>query len=253
MNTLNSEHVFRYGTKIINYDLVRSRRVKTCEIIINDENTVFIRSPYSKPLSEIENLLKNKMKWISRKQNEYKEKEHRIEIIRPTFQNNSTVPYLGKNLKLNVIQSYSITKDTIRLKGNQLFAFIKTDNKITDNVTLEPRVKLLYEKWIAEESKNLFEAKVSEFSKKIGVTPSKIVIKNLKNRWGSATKEGKINLNYNLIKAPENVIDYIIIHELCHFKIKKHSHQFWNLLRKYVPDYKGRLNWLDINSKQIIL
>ena len=253
MNTLNSEHVFRYGTKMINYDLVRSRRVKTCEIIINDENTVLIRSPYSKPLSEIENLLKNKMTWISRKQNEYKENEHRIEIIRPTYQNNSTVPYLGKNLKLNVIQSYSITKDTIRLKGNQLFAFIKTDNKATDNVTLEPRVKLLYEKWIAEESKSLFEAKVSEFSKKIGVTPSKIVIKNLKNRWGSATKEGKVNLNYNLIKAPENVIDYIIIHELCHFKIKKHSHQFWNLLRKYVPDYKGRLNWLDINSKQIIL
>ena len=103
---------------------------------------------------------------------------------------------------------------------------------------LEPRVKLLYEKWIAEESKNLFEAKVSEFSKKIGVTPSKIVIKNLKNRWGSATKEGKVNLNYNLIKAPENVIDYIIIHELCHLIIKKHSHQFWDLLKKYVSDYK---------------
>ena len=132
MNTFNSEHVFRYGTKIINYDLVRSRRVKTCEIIINDENTVVVRSPYSKPLSEIENLLKNKMKWISRKQDEYKEKEHRIEIIRPTYQNNSTVPYLGKNLKLNVIQSYSINKDTIKIKGNQLFAFIKTDNKVTD-------------------------------------------------------------------------------------------------------------------------
>ena len=61
MNTLNSEHVFQYGTKMINYNLVRSKRVKTCEIIINDENTVVVRSPYSKPLSEIENLLKNKM------------------------------------------------------------------------------------------------------------------------------------------------------------------------------------------------
>lgn len=232
---------------------MRSRRVKTCEIIINDENTLVVRSPYSKPLSEIENLLKNKMTWISRKQSEYKENEVRIEIMRPSFQNNSTVPYLGKNLKLNVIRSYSITKDSIRLKANQLFTLIKTDNKATDNVMLEPRVKLLYEKWIAEESKSLFEAKVSEFSKKIGVSPSKIVIKNLKNRWGSATKEGKINLNYNLIKAPENIIDYIIIHELCHFKIKKHSHQFWNLLSKYIPDYKEKLNWLEVNGKNMIL
>ena len=232
---------------------MRSRRVKTCEIIINDENTLVVRSPYSKPLSEIENLLKNKMTWISRKQSEYKENEGRIEIMRPSFQNNSTVPYLGKNLKLNVIRSYSITKDSIRLKANQLFTLIKTDNKATDNVMLEPRVKLLYEKWIAEESKSLFEAKVSEFSKKIGVSPSKIVIKNLKNRWGSATKEGKINLNYNLIKAPENIIDYIIIHELCHFKIKKHSHQFWNLLSKYIPDYKEKLNWLEVNGKNMIL
>ena len=102
----------------------------------------------------------------------------------------------------------------------------------------------------AEGSKKLFEVKVSEFSK-FGVTPSKIVIKNLKNRWG-ATKEGKVNLNYNLIKAPENVIDYIIIHELCHFKIKKHSHQFWNLLRKFVPDYKGKNEWLEINGKHLI-
>lgn len=195
MNTFDSEHVFRYGTKMINYDLVRSRHVKTCEIIINDENTLVVRSPYSKPLSEIENLLKNKMMWISRKQSEYKKNEDRIEIKRPTYKNNSTVPYLGKNLKLNVIQSYSITKDTIKLKGNQLFASIKTDNKITDNVILELRVKLLYEKWITEECKSLFEAKVSEFSRKIGVTPSKIVIKNLKNRWGSATEKGIINLN----------------------------------------------------------
>ena len=88
----------------------------------------------------------------------------------------------------------------MNLKGNQLFAFIKTDNKVTNdhNWTLEPRVKLLYEKWIAKESKIIFKEKVSEFSKKIGVTPSKIIIKNLKNRWGSATKKGKINLNYNL-------------------------------------------------------
>ena len=109
MNNLISEHIYQYGTKKINYSLVRSRRVKTCEIIVNDENTVMVRSPYNKPLAEIENLLKNKMVWVSRKQIEYKEKEDKIEMISPTFQNNSTVPYLGRNLRLNIIQYSSIS------------------------------------------------------------------------------------------------------------------------------------------------
>jgi predicted metal-dependent hydrolase len=255
MNNSISEHIYQYGTKIVNYNLVRSRRVKTCEIIINDENTVVIRSPYSKPISEIEGLLKNKMNWISRKQIEYKGKEHRIEIIRPTFQNNSTVPYLGRNLKLNIIQSYSTEKDAVEFKSNQLFAFIKTNNMISASnydTKLKTRVKLLYEKWLARQANDVFMQKVFEFSKMIKVNPNKIIIKNLKNRWGSATEKGIINLNINLLKAPEHVIDYIIIHELCHLKIKKHSHHFWYLLRNYIPDYKDKLNWLEINGTHMV-
>ena len=230
---------------------MRSRRVKTCEIIVNDENKVMVRSPYSKSQSEIETLLKNKMTWISRKQIEFKEKEDKIVIIRPTFQNNSTVPYLGSNLRLNIIQSYSKKKDAIEFKGNQLFAFVKIDNKFTMN-RLDTQVKLLYEKWITKESKFIFKEKVMQFSKIIEVTPPKIIIKDLKNRWGSATENGIINLNVNLVKAPEDIIDYIISHELCHFKIKDHSHRFWAFLRKFIPKYSKYIEWLDVNGKNMI-
>lgn len=72
----------------------------------------------------------------------------------------------------------------------------------------------------------MFKKKVMQFSKIMEVNPSKIIIKDLKNRWGSTTKEGVINLNVNLVKAPEHIIDYIISHELCHFRIRDHSHRF---------------------------
>lgn len=254
MNSLDSDQVYQYGTKTIDYSLVRSRRVKTCEIIIDNENKLIIRSPYNKPLSEIENLLKNKMTWISTKQIEYQQKEKKIQVIKPIFQNNSTVPYFGKNFKLNIIQSYSTEKDTIEFKNNQFFAFIKTDNTVKSlhDGMLETRTKSLYEKWITKESKDIFKEKVLRFSKLIQVRPSKIIIKNLKNRWGSATKKGTINLNVNLIKASEDVIDYIIIHELCHLVIKKHSHHFWSFLHKYVPNYQMDIEWLETNSKSLI-
>jgi predicted metal-dependent hydrolase len=253
MNYTMSEHMYQYGTTIIYYNLVRSRRVKTCEIIIDNENTVVNRAPYSKPIAEIESLLKNKMNWISRKQIEYKDKEHSIEIIRPTYENNSTVPYLGGNLKLNIIQSYSTDKDTVESKSNQLFAFIKTDNKVSINDTmLKIRVKSLYEKWLAREAIDLFKRKVLEFSKMVKVHPNKIIIKNLRNRWGSVSKEGALNLNVNLLKAPNEVINYIIIHEMCHFIIKGHSHHFWELIRSYFPRYHDAIKWLDVNSNAIL-
>ena len=124
----------------------------------------------------------------------------------------------------------------MKFKNNQMFAFIKTDNRgaSIDGEIIENRVRLLYEKWILEESKNVFKEKVLEYSKIIGVSPREVIVKNLKNRWGSATGKGMINLNMNLIKAPEDIIDYIIIHELCHFIIKEHSYRFWSLLKKYV-------------------
>ena len=60
--------------------------------------------------------------------------------------------------------------------------------------------------------------------------------------WGSLTKSGVFNLNLNLIKAPENVIDYIILHELCHLKIKEYSHHYWDLLHKYMPNYHDKID-----------
>ena len=93
---------------------------------------------------------------------------------------------------------------------------------------------------------------MEEYSKKLGVKVEAIVIKRLKNRWGSMTKEGSINLNVNLLKAPEDVIDYIILHELCHLKIKEHSHHFWDFLRKFMPNYQDKRDWLNRNGNNLV-
>jgi predicted metal-dependent hydrolase len=93
---------------------------------------------------------------------------------------------------------------------------------------------------------------VKRHSKKLGLRVKRIGIKNLKNRWGSLTKAGVVNLNLNLMKAPEEVIDYIILHEICHMKIKEHSHHYWELLYKFMPDYNGRIEWLRVNGPNLL-
>lgn len=92
------------------------------------------------------------------------------------------------------------------------------------------------------------EKRTQKLASKISIKPSRIVIKLLKNRWGSATEKGVVTLNSNLLKAPKDVIDYIIIHELCHLKIKNHSQRYWNLVRKFMPNYEDQKRWLEINN-----
>lgn len=92
------------------------------------------------------------------------------------------------------------------------------------------------------------EKQVEKLASKIGVKPSKVIIKPLKNRWGSATQKGVITLNSNLLKAPKDVIEYIIIHELCHLKIDNHSSRYWNLVSKFMPNYSKKVEWLEINK-----
>ena len=99
-----------------------------------------------------------------------------------------------------------------------------------------------------EKSSKLFETRISKISKKLKLKPRKIIIKNLKDRWGSATSDDTVNLNMNLIKAPKPVIDYVILHELCHLKIKGHSYKFWQMVRRYMPNYEDQKRWLELNN-----
>ena len=113
-------------------------------------------------------------------------------------------------------------------------------------------IKKLYEGWLTQRAQSVFKHKVEKYSEKLAVNPRKIIIKNLKNRWGSMTKEGSINLNVNLLKAPEDIIDYIILHELCHLKIKEHSHHYWDYVHRYMPDYQEKIDWLKVHGAILV-
>ncbi|MEX2059530.1 MAG: M48 family metallopeptidase [Nitrosopumilaceae archaeon] len=173
----------RYGNSVINYSVVKSRRRKTSQIVV-DKNGVLVRTPLNKPDKEIEKIVDRKKQWIFKKQLEF-----------------------GRRLTQKPIKVHP---------------------------------------------KAIFKRRVHYYASKLGVFPHRIVVKDLKSRWGSATKDNVINLNVDLLKAPKKVIDYVILHELCHLKIQNHSHRFWSLLRKFMPDYENQKRWLDLNGKIIL-
>ncbi len=93
---------------------------------------------------------------------------------------------------------------------------------------------------------------VNSYAKKIGIQPNNVNIKKMQTRWGSASKDNVINLNEHLLKAPKGAIDYVILHEICHLKIRNHSHHFWELVQKFMPNYMENKKWLEENSGRIV-
>jgi predicted metal-dependent hydrolase len=244
---IRSKQLFQYGNKTIEYNLIHSKRQKTCEVVV-DKDEITIRSPFDKPIKEIEQILNEKIKWISQKQKEMQIKKS--DIIKPDFDNYSTLPYLGINYPFEITYNKNNQKNKrFEFQNDRFVLYLNRDNKENES---KEQPRSLYNDWLSSQAKQKFQEKVKQYSKIIDVKPSRIVIKNLKNRWGSVTKNKTINLNVNLIKAPEDIIDYVIIHELCHFKIKGHSYQFWNYLKQFAPDYTQKVKWLRLNTNSLI-
>jgi predicted metal-dependent hydrolase len=157
------------------------------------------------------------------------------------------LPYLGLNYDLHINTTRRIKNiNTIEFEDNKFNAYIQENGS-----DLRELVRKLYTDWLNTVGVKVFKDKVEKHGNTIGVRPANIVIKNLRNRWGSLSANDSINLNVNLVKAPEEIIDYIIIHELCHLKIKGHSYLFWDYLKQFVPDYPRKVEWLEINSNSL--
>lgn len=107
-------------------------------------------------------------------------------------------------------------------------------------------------KKLADKALQYIPKRVSYFAKQIGVTYGKIKIRNQKTRWGSCSSKGNLNFNCLLMLTPPEVIDYVVVHELCHRKEMNHSRVFWVEVEKVLPNYKEQVKWLKENGGQII-
>lgn len=235
-----TQYLFKFDSETITASIHRSKRIRTSEIIV-DEDSVEIRTPMNKPMAEIENLVRKKKNWIVKKQREYRNREPHIS--KPNYKENSTLPYLGKNVPIR-IENKGESNEGIDFIGGEFIVSLSSNTPV--------EIRKFYEEWLKTTAHNIFLVKVKQYARLINVDVKKIAIKDMKGRWAAVTKFGGINLNTNLIKAPEEVIDYIIIHELCHFIIKGHSHSFWELVRSYFPRYEDSIKWLDVNSRAMI-
>lgn len=144
-----------------------------------------------------------------------------------------------KNIYLN------IKKNKLFVKAHKKVPIIYIENLIKNKKDWilkkinENDIKVKKEKLYSdEEFEKIVFNYIKKYSELLGVYVNKLRIKQIKYAWGSCTSNKNITINYELIKYEKNVIEYVVVHELCHLKYMNHSKKFWELVEKYIPDYK---------------
>ncbi len=117
----------------------------------------------------------------------------------------------------------------------------------------EARLLETYEKRYRKAARLRMEERTAFFHKITGGSYTSITIRDQKTRWGSCSSSGTLSFNYRLIFAPPAILDYVVVHELCHLTHMNHSKDFWNMVESVLPDYKERRQWLKEHGQELNL
>ena len=199
--------------------LKKNRRSKSISIRIKPFRGIFVTLPYYSSYKTAENFVESKIEWINKSLLKIKETENKRKI----FDENTT--YKTRNHLLKIEKGSS---DKILIYVSKSVINIKYPNYLeVTSPSVQKAVMAGIVKALRKEAKEYLPVKVEILAEKFGFNYNKLFIKNLRSRWGSCSNRNNINLNLQLMRLPDKLIDYVILHELVHTEEKNHGKKFW--------------------------
>ncbi|MBR6034269.1 MAG: M48 family metallopeptidase [Clostridia bacterium] len=201
----------------MDYIIIR-KNIKNFYIQIKD-GKVYVKAPRKMPESEIAKLLKKKEEWIKKSvQNQETKAENSKQYLE----------LLGEKYFIQFVPS---NRECIEIEGSKAYLYTKEDTQ----KEREKLIKNLYKKYALKQ----YTATTEKMMQVTGLSPDSWKIRDIKSAWGSCSSKRAITLSLNLVQKREELIEYVVLHELCHLKHMNHSKDFWNLVGKYMPNYKA--------------
>ena len=233
---------FQYEDKTILFDVAYSRR-KTIVISVETSGKVSVAAPEGISDDELLDRVKSKARWIIKKLCQ-------IQDIQPVpkpkmFVSGESFWYLGNKYSLKII----IDDMTIEPEVGICEGIFTVITPTPDPETLKQTI----EAWYRSKAQEYIQERLPHYQTLLGVKPVRVKIKSQQKRWGSCSSLGNLNFNWRAVMAPSPVLDYLIVHELCHLVHHNHSRDFWQLVSSIIPDYKERRDWLKKNGGQLFI
>jgi len=221
----------------ISYEVVRSSR-RTADIVIEPDGRVIVRAPEHVPDERIEDIVEARRLWIYKNLAEWRDL-NATRVLRE-YRNGEGFLYLGRSYRLLLVGNQ---EEPVILKAGRF----NLRRDIVDQGEV-PAARKAFRDYFVCKGRERIGQRVRYFAPKVGVVPDKVEVRDLGHRWASCSPSGNLAFHWKCMMAPPRIIDYVVVHELCHFHHLDHSDAFWNEVDKIMPDYAERKEWLRKNG-----
>ncbi|MFI4927280.1 MAG: M48 family metallopeptidase [Burkholderiales bacterium] len=228
----------RLGEVLVAYEFRRARR-KNIGFAVGPEGLV-VSAPRWVPLSEVEQALRAKSRWIVNKLEAARERQQRLEAARITWRDGATFPYLGEPviLVLDPRHDFRESGGVLHTDSSTLPGVARQTLHIgLPHTANEAQIRDSVQAWLMRQAKALFIERLNHYAPRLNVQWRKLSLSSAGTLWGTAHSDGSIRLNWRLVHFRLPVIDYVVAHELSHLRVMDHSPRFWDTVKTVVPDY----------------
>jgi len=223
------------GSARVAYEFKRGKR-KTIGFLVGADG-LSVRAPRWVALRDVDAAVREKADWILRKLQETQQRHARVEATRIEWKDGVAFPFMGEPVVIRLDPKHGFasvggTLDEAESEGGPRILRLA----VAQNA--EPsQIRDAAQAWLMRQARKLFIERLDHFAPLLGVRWQKLSLSNAATRWGSASADGSLRLNWRLIHFRLPVIDYVVAHELAHLRVMDHSHRFWETVESVVPDY----------------
>jgi predicted metal-dependent hydrolase len=229
--------IHTYEGETIRFDIKYKNRT-SIGIRIDSYGNIEVQAPKKTPDEKVLQVLENNWILLQQKLSEIKERLDGIQ--EKIYKNDESFLYLGNSYPIEIIQDRSIAQEHVVFEGHKLYIYVK---KLEDE-----KIKQSLKRFYYKQTKALVEKSVSNYQSHFKTKPRSIRISDSKKTWGTCDSNFHLTFNWRLAMAPLEVIDYVVVHEMCHMIHLNHDRSFWRIVGKIMPDYKEKENWLAFSN-----
>ncbi|KKH95142.1 peptidase [Methanosarcina sp. 1.H.T.1A.1] len=219
--------------RTIDYEIVYSKKRRKAAIVVRPDLKVEFRAPHGLSREAIRDMVQKKAGWVWEKLDWFE--ANRLPNQEKRYTDGEKYLYLGREYPLKILSVDGIKKSLASFTGSELTVFIpETVPEELRPVLVKKVVWDFYRDCAESDVERLLKA----YSEKLNIAPPTFKVKHQKRRWGSCSADNVLRINFQLLMAPPEQLEYVVVHELCHVKEKNHSSRFWKLVGELMPGYE---------------
>lgn len=234
--------IYTFLEETISFDLVYKKR-KAVAIHIDSYGRIEVQAPKGTAEEDVLQVVEQRWDLIQKK---IKEMKDRMEGPQEkVYEYGEVFLYLGKPYAIIISEDKELKKDCVKVEGDMLHLYVRIQE--------EDRIKQALKRFYYQKCKALVEQRIGAHQRSFKTKPRSITISDNQGTWGTCDSKLQLTFNWKLAMAPPEIIDYVVVHEMCHMVHLNHDRSFWRLLGSMIPDYEQRQNWLALSSWKMVV